>query len=150
MTEYAEQVERISTNVANAYAAVAQMGGKVINTNSDNLAEAILTIPTVTTPESGVELCTVDISDATDELYPYAMLLAGGYAYGTGGYGDTPAGGSDLTLIYATYIYGNGTITVYAPKSYAAYTNVSKIGKGVFSLTTGIEDDTTSLTLIVR
>lgn len=150
MTEYAELVKRISDNIANAYAAVTQMGGEVSDTDSDHLAEAILTIPTVTTPDSGAELCTVDISDAEKGLYPCALLLAGNSAYGMGGYGDTPAGGSDLTLIYAAYVYGDRTITVYAPKAYAAYTNVSRIGKGVFSLTTGNADDTTSLTLIVQ
>lgn len=150
MTEYAEQVERISTNVANAYAAVAQMGGEAGDTSSDHLAEAILTIPTVTTPDSGAELCTVDISDVASGLYPCARLLAGSHAYGMGGYGDTPAGGSDLTLIYAAYVYGDRTITVFAPKAYAAYTHVSQIDKGVFSLTTGKEDDTASLTLIIQ
>lgn len=146
----ASEIARITQNVSDAFSAVEQMGGTVAQANSDHLAEAIYTIPTVTTPESGAALCTVDISGVTDELYPCATLLAGDCAYGAGSYGETSAGGSDLTLIYAAYVYGDRTITVYAPKEYAAYTNVTEIGGGVFSLDTGAEDDTTGLTLIIH
>lgn len=149
MTEYAAQVERISANIARAYAAVEEMGGTFSDTGSDHLAAAILTIPTVTTQENGAQICTIDLSGITDEPYPRATLLFGEFGFGIGGYGETPYGGSDLTLIQAAYVYGGDTLTVYAPRAYADYTNVRQIGGGVFLLTTGEAEDTTTLTLMI-
>lgn len=97
-----------------------------------------------------VDICTIDISAITSELYPRLTLLSGGYGYGIGGYGETPAGGTGMTTVDATYVYDEGTIHVIVPKQYAAYTNATKIGEKTFSLTTENPDDETSLTLIIH
>lgn len=97
-----------------------------------------------------VDICTIDISAITDELYPRMTLLSGGYGYGIGGYGETPAGGTGMTTVDTTYVYDEGMIHVIVPKQYAAYTVASQIGERTFALTTGKEDDETSLTLIIH
>lgn len=97
-----------------------------------------------------VDICTIDISAITSELYPRITLLSGGYGYGIGGYGETPAGGTGMTTVDATYVYDEGMIHVIVPKQYAAYTVASQIGERTFALTTGKEDDETSLTLIIH
>lgn len=97
-----------------------------------------------------VDVCTIDVSGITDELYPRLTLLSGGFGYGIGGYGVTPAGGTGMTTVDATYVYDEGTIHVIVPKQYAAYTNATKIGEKTFSLTTDNEDDESSLTLIIH
>lgn len=97
-----------------------------------------------------VDVCTIDVSAITDELYPRLTLLVGGYGYGIGGYGETPAGGTGMTTVDAAYVYDEGTVHVIVPKQYAAYTNATKVADKTFTLTTDNPDDETSLTLIIH
>ena len=97
-----------------------------------------------------VEICTIDLSGITSELYPRLTLLAGGYGYGIGGYGETPAGGTGMSTIDAAFTFDEGAVRVIVPRWYSAYTQATKIGERTFSLTTENPDDETSLTLVVH
>lgn len=96
------------------------------------------------------EVGVIDISGITNELYPRLSLLAGGYGYGIGPYGETPAGGTGMTTVDAAYTFDEGKVHVIVPRPYAAYTKVSKTSNNTFALTTEDENDEWSLTLVVH
>lgn len=97
-----------------------------------------------------VEICTIELSSITDEMYPRMTLLYGGFGFGIGGYGETPAGGTGMNTIDAAFTFDDGAVRVIVPRRYAEYTQAAQIGERTFSLTTQNPTDETSLTLIVH
>ena len=97
-----------------------------------------------------VEICEIDLSGVTDELYPRMTLLAGGFGYGVGGYGDTPAGGTGMTTVDAAYTFDEGHVRVIVPRQYAAYTQATQTGDRIFSLSTEDPNNEQSLTLVIH
>ena len=96
------------------------------------------------------EICNIDLSGVTEELYPRVTLLAGGYGYGVGGYGETPAGGTGMTTVDAAYTYDDGYVRVIVPRQYAEYTQASQIDTKTFSLSSEDPTNEQSLTLVIH
>ncbi|MDL2252668.1 hypothetical protein LJC49_01160 [Ruminococcaceae bacterium OttesenSCG-928-I18] len=84
---------------------------------------------------------TVDCSHVTDQKFPVCIIGAAEWAFGFGGAGLGPFGGTNLSTVQAGYEYdGAGSISVTVPQAFAAFTNSAPVGENQFSF---YPDDTT-------
>lgn len=70
---------------------------------------------------------------ATGRLYPQCALLATSWAYGIGGAGQGPAGGTSVNAVEAGFSYDERDITVSAPEQYRAHTAINQLSESMYA-----------------
>lgn len=94
-----------------------------------------------------VDLGTIDTASATDRLYPQCGLFASSWAYGIGGAGVGPAGGTSVQAIEAGYAFDVHDVTVSAAAQYQAFKIINQISGTMFAFLSDVIAETRSLVL---